>query len=237
MPTRRRFLSTLAAAPLAAAVPRSARAEGKTILMIGSSMMAGGFGLYLGQDLAREFGCTIDRRGKASSGLARPDFHDWIREGRKAREESNADLVVVIFGGNDGQGLWMGDKVSPPWIRYGEPGWIPEYRRRVNHFADAVAPDHQRLFWIGMPQVRAEKLCKRVGEMNVVYESEMAFRPNARFISTWQAMTVRGKYSDHMIVDGSRWRVRAPDGVHVSPTGAHVLADYVRPAIAEALRA
>jgi hypothetical protein len=234
--TRRGFISLLAAAPAALLLPRSALADGATVLMIGSSMMGGGFGLYLGQDLEREFGCTIDRRAKASSGLARPDFYDWIKLGAKAREEAKPDVVVCMFGGNDGQGIFLGRKHDPEWYRYGEPGWIPEYRRRVNMFADAVAPDRERLFWLGMPQVSSEKLCSRVAEMNEVYEVEMSLRPNARFVSTWDALTVKGGYSDHIVIDGTRTRVRSGDGVHVTPTGAHLLADYVRPYISAALR-
>ena len=234
--TRRGFISLLAAAPAALLLPRSAHADAATVLMIGSSMMGGGFGLYLGQDLEREFGCQIDRRAKASSGLARPDFYDWFKIGAQAREQAKPDIVVCMFGGNDGQGINMGRNADPEWYRYGEPGWVPEYRRRVNRFADAVAPGHERLFWLGMPQVKSEKLCSRVAVMNEVYEVEMALRPNARFVSTWDALTVRGKYSDHVVVDGTRKRVRSGDGVHVTPTGAHLLADHVRPAIAAALR-
>ena len=233
MTTRRRFLSLLGAAPAAALVPGVAHAGGAKVLMIGSSMMAGGFGLYLGQQLEAAHGCVVERRTKVSSGLARPDFHDWIANGAAAREEVQPDIVVCMFGGNDGQGLWMGPDQEPPWYRYGEPGWVPEYRRRVNQFADAVAPERERLFWIGMLQVRGDKLHERVAVMNTIYESEMAIRPNARYISTWDELTVNGKYSDKIMVDGSRMRVRAGDGVHVSPTGAHVLADFIQPFIAE----
>lgn len=194
--------------------------------MIGSSTMAGGFGLYLAQDLEREHACVIDRRGKPSTGLARPDFHDWIKAGASARESFRPDVVICLFGGNDGQGLYMGRE---EWIRWGEPGWIPEYRRRVNAFADAVAPASERLVWIGMQQVREERLRTRVATMNELFEVEMSMRPNARYVSTWEALSDNGKYSDHMTIAGQRTRVRTGDGVHVTPSGAHVLADYVRP--------
>jgi hypothetical protein len=228
---RRRFLALSTALPTLLG-PRLARAEGKTILMIGSSTMAGGFGLYLGQDLQRELGCVIDRRGKPSTGLARPDFHDWVREGGRAREQAKPDLVMCLFGGNDGQGLYMG---KDQWIRWGEPAWIPEYRRRVNAFADAVAPTREWLVWLGMPQVKSERLLERIAVMNEIYAQEMALRPNARFVSTWDALTVDGKYSDHVLIDGKKTRVRVSDGVHCNPAGAHLLADYVRPAVSELL--
>jgi hypothetical protein len=227
--TRRRALTLLAGAPALALLPCPARADAPRILMIGSSTMAGGFGLYLGQDLEREHGCVIDRRGIPSTGLARPDFHDWIKAGAAARAEFQPDIVLCLFGGNDGQGLYMGRRAAEEWIRWGEPGWIPEYRRRVNAFADAVAPASERLVWIGMQQVRAEQLRTRVAIMNEVFETEMSLRPNARYVDTWGALSDDGKYSDHMTVAGKRVRVRTGDGVHVTPGGAHVLADHVRP--------
>lgn len=233
MLSRRRFSTLLALAP--ALVPRVARAQGATVLMIGSSTMAGGFGIYLGQELEREYGCVPVRRGKPSTGLARPDFHDWITQGAKAREECTPDIVMCLFGGNDGQGLYMGAKAAEKWIRWGEPGWVPEYRRRVNEFADAVAPGNEVLVWLGMPQVESPKLCERVEIMNGVYEAEMALRPNGRYVSTWDALTVDGKYSSHLVIDGEKTRVRTGDGVHVTPVGAHMLVDHVRPYVASLL--
>lgn len=234
--SRRRALALLVGAPALALLPRPARAGAPRILMIGSSTMAGGFGLYLGQDLEREHGCVIDRQGKPSTGLARPDFHDWVEAGAAARAAFRPDVVLCLFGGNDGQGLYMGRRATEEWIRWGEPGWMPEYRRRINAFADAVAPTTERLIWIGMQQVRAQQLRERVQLMNQAFESEMALRPNARYVDTWTALSDDGKYSDHMTVAGKRCRVRTGDGVHVSPSGAHVLADYVRPHVVPMLQ-
>jgi hypothetical protein len=235
--SRRRALGLLAAVPALALLPRRAFADAPRILMIGSSTMAGGFGLYLGQDLEREHGCVIDRRGKPSTGLARPDFHDWVEAGAAARAAFKPDVVLCLFGGNDGQGLYMGRRAAEEWIRWGEPGWIPEYRRRVNAFADAVAPTSERLVWIGMQQCRAQQLRDRVRVMNEIFETEMAVRPNARYVDTWAALSDDGKYSDHMTVAGQRSRVRTGDGVHVTPSGAHVLADVVRPHVGAMLDA
>ncbi|HLT38859.1 MAG TPA: DUF459 domain-containing protein [Enhygromyxa sp.] len=227
MQTRRRFLVSLAALPMIAA-PRRARAGAK-ILMIGDSMIAGGFGLFLAQDLEREHGYAVDRRGKSSTGLARPDFHDWISVGAAARAEAKPTAVVCMFGGNDGQGLYIG---RDQWIRYGEPGWTPEYRRRVNAFADGVTANGERLIWIGMPQMRLDRLQDRVGHMNTIYEAEMALRPNARYVRIWDVLAVDGEYSDHVEIAGKRTRVRTGDGVHITTAGAHYLADFVRPFIA-----
>jgi hypothetical protein len=235
MQTRRRFLGSLAALPFVSATTLTARRAraGAKVLMIGDSMIAGGFGLFLAQDLEHEDGLVVDRRGKSSTGLARPDFHDWIHVGGQARADAQPNVVVCMFGGNDGQGLYMGKSAPSEWIRYGEPEWTPEYRRRVNAFADAVTANGEQLVWIGMPQMRLERLHDRVGHMNGIYAAEMALRPNARFVEIWEVLAVDGEYSDHVVIDGKRTRVRTGDGVHITTAGAHYLADFVRPHVAE----
>jgi len=232
MHTRRRFLAALGLPVLLGLAPRRAQAAGAKILIIGDSMIAGGFGLFLAQDLEREHGYVVDRRGKSSTGLARPDFHDWIKLGAAAHAEAKPDAVVCMFGGNDGQGLHMGRDAKPQWIRYEEPGWTAEYRRRVNAFADAVTPKGERLFWIGMPPMRLDRLRERVAHMNTIYAAETAIRPNARFVPIWDVLAEDGQYSDHVRIGGTRTRVRTADGIHITSAGAHHLADFVRPHIA-----
>lgn len=233
MLTRRHWLTSVAGLGALAltGLPKPAHGAAKKILIVGDSMIAGGFGLFLARDLEAE-GFEVDRRGKSSTGLARPDFHDWIAEGAKAYAEFRPDAVVCMFGGNDGQGLYMGRKADPEWIRYEEPGWTPEYRRRVNAFADAVTPKGEHLFWIGMPQMRLEKLHQRVKHINKIYRAEMAIRPKALFVDIWRVLAdEQGKYADKIEIAGKKVRVRTGDGVHITTEGCHHLADHVRPEI------
>lgn len=237
MHTRRRFMAALAGlstVPLAGLAPRHAQAGSTKLLMLGDSMIAGGFGLFLAQDLEREHGYTVDRRGKSSTGLARPDFYDWIRVGAAARAEAKPDAVLCMFGGNDGQGLYMGrhekkGRTVSKWIRYGKPGWDPEYRRRINRFADVVTAAGERLIWVGMPPMRLDRLHERVDHMNDIFAAEMAIRPNARFVPIWDVLSKDGEYTDRLEIDGTRTRIRTGDGIHISSAGAHYLADFVRP--------
>ena len=203
------------------------------ISILGDSMIAGGFGLYLEQALEKNSGYRVARHGKSSTGLARPDFYNWIKVGQAQREQEQPQVVVAMFGGNDGQGLWMGKKADPKWIRYEEPGWTAEYRRRVNAFAQAVAPGGVQLVWIGMPVMRPTKLHARVAHMNDIYRAEMAVRERCHFIDIWPLLADdKGRYADSVTVDGKRVRVRASDGVHLSRSGAHHLVSQVAPQIA-----
>lgn len=236
--TRRRVMQALVSATAAALLPRGARAaepessaSRKKILILGDSMIAGGVGLFLENGLRKEHGHEVRRKGKSSTGLSRPDFFSWPKEAAAqiaAYTEGGPDAVIAMFGGNDVQGLYMG---KGEWITWPEPEWPIEYARRVNAFADIVAPDGRPLFWIGMPVMRPEKFHVRVQRVNTIYRAEMAIRPNAHFIDIWRLLAdADGNYSDRLDLggDGKKVRVRAGDGIHLSVAGAHHVEAFVR---------
>ncbi len=223
--TRRSFLLAAAAS---AFWPGVARGKPGRVLLVGDSMIAGAFGLYLEQHLRKAVGHEVERRGKSSSGLARPDFFDWLEEGERLRTKFSPDAVVVMFGGNDGQGLYMGRGAEPKWIRWHEDGWTEEYRRRVNAFADVMTANGEQIFWVGMPVMKPTKLNARVDHMNTIYRAEMAIRPHAEFVDVWRLLAgPDGGYAHELEVAGKRVRIRASDGVHLSGAGAKVLVEHV----------
>lgn len=210
--------------------PADPAAAGKKILILGDSMIAGAVGLFLERGLAKHHGYQVRRKGKSSTGLARPDFFSWPKEARAQLAEFTPDAVIAMFGGNDVQGLWMG---RGSWVTWPEPGWPAEYARRVNAFADIVAPDGQPLFWIGMPVMRPEKFHVRVQRVNTIYRAEMAIRPGGHFIDIWRLLADKdGNYTDRLDVDGAPGgrteRVRAGDGIHLSVAGARRVEAHVR---------
>lgn len=231
--TRRSWLAATLGLAGAAALgrPRLAHAGNAKVLVVGDSMIAGAVGIALARDL-EEAGYRVKRRGKTSSGLARPDFFDWIAEATKLHAANLPDAVVCMFGGNDGQGLYMGKSAPSKWIRWAEPGWDEEYRRRIDAFADAITPAGQKLFWIGMPIMGPERLRQRVAHMNTLYRERMEARGNGRFIDVWDALAdEQGNYQERLIVDGSKQRVRADDGVHMTLAGASLVVQRVRPVL------
>lgn len=235
--SRRGWLAGAMAGLVVGTVARPARAGSTKILILGDSMIAGGFGIFLQRRLRDDHALDVSRKGKSSTGLARPDFYNWVDEGKKAFEAFKPDATVCMFGGNDGQGLYMGKKGPSKWIRYedGQP-WTDEYRRRVNAFADVIAPDGQHIFWVGMPVMKPSKLNRRVQHMNTIYRAEMAIRPNAEFVDIWDVFSDdEGKYTDRVEIDGKRTRVRAGDGVHLSPAGAWRLVDKVAPLVVDVM--
>jgi hypothetical protein len=193
-------------------------------------MMAGAFGGILEAKFG-ELGYDVHRKPRSASGLSRPDFFDWFAEGQRLYRSFRPDVSLVIFGANDGQGIWMGgEKRSTQWIRWHEDGWRAEYARRVNRLADALGPRGEHVIWVGAPVMRPPKLNARVRILNGIYQREMAWRPRALFVDTWPVLADRkGNYLEHVRHAGKTVLARSPDGVHVSREGAKILIDHIVP--------
>ncbi len=196
-------------ASLAGLTPKRARAGAPRVLIVGDSMIAGALGLFLENQLREQHGYEVHRYGKSSTGLARPDFFSWMKEGARQIEAFPApDAVVAMFGGNDVQGLYMGREKRKgggrgpvEWITWHDEGWRDEYARRITEFADIVAPDGRLLFWISMPVMRPEKFHNRVRKVNTIARAEMAIRPGGRFVDIWRLLAdSEGNYADRIDV-------------------------------------
>ncbi len=202
------------------------------ILIVGDSMITGGFGVFLERSLEKEHGYPVRRMGKSSTGLARPDFFNWMKNAKALIAEGQPDIIIVMFGGNDTQGLYMG---KGEWIRWGEEGWWPEYARRIDELCTILAPDEQQIYWVGLPTMRPDKFRGRVEYVNTIFRAEMAIRRNAYFIDTWSVLAdENGEYADRIFLEPaaegvkrSKVRVRAGDGIHISPEGSHHLKKHV----------
>ena len=231
---RRSFTLGLTGALALALLPRRARAGAGKVLILGGSTIHGALGKTIEETL-QAAGLTTQREAKSSSGLARPDFHDWPVKAKAYADRFSPDAVVVMFGGNDGQALFMGEDASPKWIKWEEQGWSAEYRKRVGAFADAVSGNGAQIVWLGMPDMRSSKLNERMGRMNGIYEAEMNARQNGHYVATQTLIPGVSGYSDFAKIDGKEVRVRADDGVHYSLHGAKIVAGAVAPQVVSLL--
>ncbi len=176
----------------------------------------------MGGDLANSLAPLLSETGlvkavvvyKVSSGLVRPDFFDWLAFLRKYSYRYKA--MVFMAGTNDAQGLRVGDRV----YLFGTKGWKKEYRRRVGSAMDTMLKERvQRVYWVGMPIMRAPAFRKDMAIINAAFVDEAAKRPQVTYIDTWSFFaTADGAYDP-------RWR--QDDGVHFTISGVRRLANYV----------
>ncbi len=213
------------------------------VLIIGDSD-AGAFGPYLG-DLLKQTGvATVRLEYKTSSGLARPDFFDWPTFMHQIVPESNPDIVVVTFGGNDAQGLSNPDKTwvvaHPPAAGGDDADWKAEYGRRVGEAMDYLVKGNRTVVWVGIPNAKDPDTTARMKVQDEVVRAEAAKRTsNVVFVDTWARFSGRnGGWAEYVIDprDQVGKDVRADDGFHLNVTGAEILALDIAEAVKNDLR-
>ena len=197
--------------------------------MIGSSTMGSVMGPMLRGMLKRRWKVQSRQWGKASSGLARPDFHDWPRKARGLMARYKPDFVIVSLGTNDNQALRVGKKWLPPKRR---EKWEKLYAERVQDMLKALAgPDLARpIVWMG-PTAFEGRAARVMGpRINAIMKREVeAFEGNATFIDVYRATR---KPNGKMVTDFQAPDRKQPEGLR-DDDGIHLTARAVKYLMAE----
>ncbi|HVI00398.1 MAG TPA: DUF459 domain-containing protein [Enhygromyxa sp.] len=210
--------------------------EPRTVLILGDSLAATGFGALLEEKLDAHPDVVCYRKAKSASGLARPDFYDWFDQGARQVEFRKPDLVVVVMGGNDGQDLpaWKGSSR----VNWDTAGWPGAYRARVDDFLGKVtAPveggDAARVLWLGLPQMGMRSLEKKLVLIRQIQqEAVAALGTGGVYLDTTQFLVdENGQLLSSAPVQGKTRELRAEDGIHFTMSGSEYLADKVYPEI------
>ena len=231
--------TTLPTTPDPGTVPTPA--DPARVLLVGDSE-AGGLAPFLGKVLKATGLTTLTVDYKVSSGLVRPDFFDWPAHLRDSVPGANPDIVVALFGGNDGQGFLGTDAAAGAAagksVDSGE--WRAEYGRRVGEVMDFLAGGGRTLVWVGVPNGQDPGLTANLKVQNEVVTAEAAKRPKVIFVNSWNSFTgIDGGFAPYVVDprDGVSKPVRSEkDGFHLNTVGEEILAKYVGDAIIGELR-
>lgn len=190
------------------------------MLVVGDSLS-----IPLGQQLEKFYSLrkdvTFHSHGKVSSGLARPEFYNWERTLDKLAATQRPDTLVVMLGTNDFNSLSNG-------AQFGTAAWDSEYSRRVQKLVDIARSynSNVRIYWVGAPVMGRADLDKGVRHINSVIKQQMARNSGCTYIDTRNALSdAKGAFITFASTENGRVRLRADDGVHVTSTGASLLAD------------
>ena len=208
-------------------------------MLISGSSSAGIFGPYVKRQMAKTKVVETTLDYKVSSGLARPDFFDWPAHFEESVADVDPDIVVVTFGGNDGQNLTDVNKKIVARVTDTEK-WKAEYGKRVGALMDMLSGEGRTLIWVGMPNGPTEKFTERAKVQDAVVKAEAAKRPDVVLIDTWKLFVgINGDWAEYVIDprDGVGKDVRADDGFHLNSTGAQILSVYILRAITKDLKA
>lgn len=167
-----------------------------------------------------------------ATGLSRPDYYDWPAALVADAEAHDPEVMFVMFGGNDAQGIVAPDGTVHSTVD--SPGWKAEYARRVEMVMDSLRADGRLVLWIGMPPVRSPGFQGRVDIMNAIYEAAAEERPWVRFVDLSTVLgDEQGRYVERK--DGVDGALRQGDGIHLARPGADYQARHMLAVLREAL--
>jgi len=226
------LIALIAFLPSTAAHAKCPTTLGKTPLVygLGGSTM----GSLLGPMLEKVFGehdIKFRRWGMASSGLARPDFHDWPKATPAVMEKHKPDIVIVSLGTNDYQALWD----DGAWIRQDDGAWEKVYGARVDALLLAIAHGNEErlIIWSGPYAFHGENAVVRAPIVNrIMKERVEAFAAkggNAVFHDAYVVTADKdGKPLATAVLPKRGKRkveIRTKDGVHLTADAVrHLLA-------------
>ncbi|MEE2779222.1 MAG: DUF459 domain-containing protein [Myxococcota bacterium] len=208
-------------------------------LVIGDSNIYGHLGKYL-QSSLQALGFKVIREGRPTSGLARPDFYDWTIRADQLIDEHEPHVVVMMFGGNDGQRIEPGD---PSWERVHwkeEVGWREAYAERVYILADLLRGEGRRVFLLSPTNRRSPSARAKCDRIRQVQERAVRGMERVTWIDMWPLSSdTHGRFLDRSVnAFGDKVTYRRSDGIHLTqPGGVRVGRQLVDRLVSEGLLA
>jgi hypothetical protein len=173
---------------------------------------------------------TMAARG--ATGLSNTGYYDWQRALGHLLASTRPQVVVVFLGANDLQSIFAG-----PTVLYEEtPAWDAAYAARVTAILSESVASGARVLWIGEPAMQKPFLSAGMALLDGIAQQVIAHYPGeAAYLSSDSVLAPGGTFAfDVSGPTGQLQRVRTPDGVHLMPAGADLLAAAVAQALANA---
>lgn len=193
----------------------------------------------LGIDLGEQLLSQLDASGAArtvvasmgDSGLSNVSYYDWPAHLAILLATEHPQVVVVFIGANDDQGLSVDGTTAVP----GTAAWMAGYAGRVDEVLREAVDAGARVVWVGMPPMAAPGLSAAMTVEDAIFERETASSPGTLYVASTAVLgSPSGDYeTTGPGADGQPVVLRTPDGVHLTPAGAGVLARAVIEAIDE----
>jgi hypothetical protein len=194
-------------------------------LWVGGDSMTETFGTSL-QRVVQSTGVftpTLDFH--VSTGLAQPGYFNWPEHLVKDVLPTNPQIVVIMFGANDGQN--MTDPTTGKALERYSDAWTEEYRRRVAATMDLLkSPTNDRLtIWVGVPVVGQASGVHGMDKLDYVYWSEAQKRPWIQYFDSWPFFSDADlQFAGNLPnADGVERGMRQKDNVHFSTVGGNRL--------------
>lgn len=194
------------------------------VLFAGDSMMQGVAPFVISQ-MRKDYptGKFVDL-SMQSTGLTVKRYFDWPAKIREETLKQGFKIVVIFLGPNDPWDISEGNK------RYIFPSdeWKEKYRERVVEVMDFAASQNVHVIWIGLPNMREDRVKRGAVVQNVIFREE-AQRFNFDYLSTEDLLGRLDEPFKRFVDDPQKGQLatRAEDGIHFTPTGLRMISAKV----------
>ena len=151
------------------------------VAVVGDSLAAG-VG-YFAERVFKPFWAEVFKQGRISTGLARLDYFNWHGADATIVDRADPDLIVVMVGENDNQGLLYPDGTLEQDI--GTYEWARAYQDRVEQFARIATQGGAHVVWVGLPNSSDKERWAFIQRQNEIFEAVADGLPNVGYFDTW----------------------------------------------------
>lgn len=204
------------------------RPNGKRILLIGDSNFFGPLGRVLSREFAAR-GYRVTLVAKSASGLAHPQFFNWFQTVPELLATCNPDIVIALFGGNDGQPITRLRGTEPSRVSFKDRiSWDAAYTARVRELAELLRGRTREVFLLS-PTNRPEPARARVMRIKGLQKDAVRdlVRVHAVDLFPFSTDPDGGYLRKGLDPAGHAVTYRRPDGVHLTPAGGEVVGRQV----------
>ena len=201
-----------------------ARRDGKyNVLVIGDSL-----GTDLGGGLAWQLQSStrinLIQKGKSITGLANAWYYNWPQHLNLFLTQYHPQLLVVLLGGNDEQGMNVNGSAAP----FNSPAWVRQYSKDVATMMNEAVAHHCAVLWVGMPIMYPNGYRQGMQVINSIFAKVAKPKKHVTFLSTWKFFAdAHGQFRFNAKVNGKLQAIRTADGIHPTSVGQNVLATYI----------
>ena len=221
---RRSFLAGLASLGMARGAAAAAD-PAISVLVIGDSQAQGLAGGLL-RMYRRDRRAKVMDRSKISTGLSSTTAYDWPAA-VKTFVGQHEDVSLALFGANDRPPF----RAASPANQDRLEAWKETYSERVRDIMVTLLDDKSRVVWVGHPIVRDPAWNDDIRLLNSIFE-DAAADTGATWAPLYDAFAPNREYAPYGPgADGVVTRLRADDGVHLTPAGYDLAASILRPLI------
>ncbi|MBS9781324.1 MAG: DUF459 domain-containing protein [Gammaproteobacteria bacterium] len=214
----------LAKVSIAKAIPQTVTINKKQMVFFAGDSLMQGVAPHVKSALYKKYGIKGIDLSKQSTGLTYSSFFDWVKTVKETLDQhKNIGLMVMFLGPND---PWnMPNPKGGKYLKFQSADWERVYRDKIRQIIDLADKHKVQVIWLGVPDMRKEKLNEGVRYLNTLYRSEVE-KAGGIYLPTQFLLTGKtAGYSKYAMTDThKKVAVRTNDGVHFTVTGQKKIA-------------